>query len=85
MIPVEKRKISVVIDQDLYEKLWDHILAKAEKGRFHGMLSRVIEKALIRYLEEESGTRTNEPTGAEEKLQHEKQKRKEGEKKEKEK
>ena len=50
---MEKRKISVVIDQDLYEQLWDYIVEKAEKGRIHGMLSRVVQDALIRYLEEE--------------------------------
>ena len=50
---MEKRKISAMIDLDLYYKLWDYIVAKAEKGRIHGMLSRVVEDALIRYLEEE--------------------------------
>ena len=50
---MEKRKISAMIYLDLYYNLWDYIVAKAEKGRIHGMLSRVVEDALIRYLEEE--------------------------------
>ena len=50
----EKRKVSVMIDKDLYNQLWMHIhgMARAKGGRSYGLLSKVVEEAIKKYFED---------------------------------
>jgi len=51
------KKLGVLVSDETEKKLKEHVIRKY--GKLHGRISRVVEEAILRYLEEEERAEQN--------------------------